>query len=61
MNTVNKVATPVGNLGNIWEFDLCHSQPVIGWEFVKFVQSLWESTQNNVSFRKRTSKTSQIF
>ncbi len=30
------------------EFDLVYSQPGIGSEFVKFVQSGWESTQINV-------------
>ncbi len=35
---------PVGNLGNSCKFYLGHSQPGIGWEFVKFVQSGWEST-----------------
>ncbi len=30
------------NFGNSWEFDLYHSKPGIGWEFVKFVHSGWE-------------------
>ncbi len=40
-----RVVTLVGNLGNSWEFDLDHSQPGIGSEFVTFVQSGWESTK----------------
>ncbi len=45
-----RIPTPVGSLGNSWQFDLGHSQPGIGWEFVQYG---WESTKN-VSLRKMT-------
>ncbi len=34
-----RVPTPVGKLVNSWEFDLCHTQSAICWEFI--VQSGW--------------------
>ncbi len=46
---------PVQNLGNCGLFDLGHSQPGIGWEFVKSMQSGLESNKN-ILVEKMTSK-----
>ncbi len=54
-----RVPTLFGNLGNSWAFDLCHFQPRIGGEFIKFMQSGWKSTEN-ISVRKMTSKLIQF-
>ncbi len=38
LSTVYQGSHASWNLGKSWEFDFCHSQPGIGWEFGKFLQ-----------------------
>ncbi len=45
----------VGNLENSWEFDLSHSQPGIGWEFVK-ICAKWSEIHKEMSGVRKMEK-----
>ncbi len=56
--TSYRVPTPVENLGNNWKFYLGHSQPGIGWGFVKFVQCCCQKMSQS---RKMTTEIIRTF